>query len=311
MTYATGGPIQANDYNTFATLSGSINEIFADSATRPNDTYGYGQTPALTSVSVGQTVTAAQWTALFQAMRDCGTHQGTPVVPPLPSSNPNIGDIITAYNVPAGAVSSLITLLHTNRFNLAPLQTSLITGSDFAQPAGAKPWRNTLTFNYQVNFGSWDNARYFFNTGGSLNLNGSYSPNSTPEDAQWISMFNAMSPLVFNYNSTVPQNGIGGSGLGFYNLSTSWQTIYYKANTGGAYYYTANSIRVRAKLAAAAGTNGLVDFDIQLVEGDVTPAPKNTTTTYRVDYRKSTGVITYPGSVTITSVGANNGFTAT
>jgi hypothetical protein len=315
MTYATGGDIQALDYNTFATLANGMNEIFADlhpgATTLPNASYGYGQTPALTAVSVGNNVAASEWAALFQTMRVSGTHQGTTVVPPLPSLNPITGDLIAAYNTPASAVTTLINTLRTNRYSVAVLQSTLTSGTNQVQPAGAKPWTSSLTFTYRADFGSWDNARYFFNSGGSLNLNGSYSPNTTPEDAQWIAMFATMSPLVFSAVATTPGSGTNaGTAAGFYGLTTSYQAVYQKPyGAGGA--YTNSYLQLNAKLAAAAGTNGLIDFNIKMVDGDVTPNAKTSTTTYRIDNLRATGAVTYPGpAVVITAVGANSGFTA-
>jgi hypothetical protein len=314
MTYIVGGSILAADYNTFSTLAGGMNEIFADlypgATTLPTAGFGYGQTPALTAVAPGGSITAAQWTALFQTIRKSGLHQGTAVVPPLPGSDPVPGGSIIAYNTPT-ALASLISTLGTNRFNLALGQSTLTAGSNFVQPAGAKPWTNTLTFNYQVNFGSWNNARYFFNSGGTLNLNGAYSPNSTPEDAQWISMFATMSPLVFDRTTTVPFSGTNaGTGAGFYGLSTVYQNVYLKA-FGSGYYYSNSTITLRAKLNAAAGTNGIIDFQCIMTDADTSPNAKTSTTTYRIDNRSSAGAIVYPGSVTISSVGANSGFVAT
>lgn len=312
MTYATGGPIEAFDYNTFATLSGSMNQVYADlypgATTLPNAGYGYGQTPALVPVAIGDDILASEWEALFETMRKSGTHQGTTVVPPLPVGNPIPGDLIEAFNSPT-AFADLVALLHTNRFNLAPLQSTLLIGSNFVQ--GVPSWTSSLVFTCQVNFGSWNNARYFFNSGGSLNLNGTYSPVSTPEDTQWSSMLTAMSPLVFDYNSTTPNSGTGGTSIGFYNLTTTYQTLYNKTY-GSGYYYSTSYVRVEGKYAAAAGTNGLIDLKISLINTDPTPNLKTSTTTYRLDNVRATGAITYPGpAVTVSAIGANNGFTAT
>lgn len=310
MTYIVGGNIQASDYNTFATAAAGMNEIYGDlysgATTLPNAGFGYGQTPLLTSVVAGASVTAAQWASLFDTMRSCGSHQGTTVVPPVPVSNPVAGGSIAAFNTPS-TLAATIALLRTNRNNLALGQSTLVTGSNFVQPA--LPWSTSLTWNYQVNFGSWNNARYFFNSGGTLNLNGSYTPNSTQEDAQWISMFATMSPLVFDFDSTAPNSGTGGTALGFYNLTTSYQNLYFKT-FGAGYYYINSSITVQGKLNAAAGTNGLVDFRIIMSNADFTPDVKTSTTTFRVDHKRSSGAITYPGTVTVSAVGANNGFVA-
>jgi hypothetical protein len=314
MTYITGGDIQALDYNTFATLGIGMNEVFGDDhpgvTTLPNAGFGYGQTPVLTSVSIGNVITAAQWSALFQTIRKSGAHQGTTVVPPLPASDPVTGDVIEAYNTPS-TLATLVALIRTNRFNLAVGQSTLTAGTTYAQPGAANPWTNTLTWNYQVNFGSWNNARYFFNSGGKINLNGSNPTVVTPEDIQWNAMLTAMSPLVFNYTSTTPNTGSGGTAIGFYDLTTSYQTIYLKTYGGGGYYST-SSITVQAKYNAAAGTNGLVDFRIILDDNDPTPNPKTSTTSYRVDNVRATGAnIAYPGTISVATVGANSGFVAT
>lgn len=317
MTYITGGVIQALDYNTFSTLSASMNEIFAD--IHPGATtlgaladFGYGQTPALSTLSTGSTITASQWGALFDTMRSCGVHQGTTVIPPVPASNPTSGSIITAYNTPS-TLSSVITTLRNNRHLLFSGQSSLIVGSNFTQPGAVIPWTNTLVFNYRVDFGSWNNARYFFNSGGALLLNGSYSPSVTPDDAIWVSILSNMSPVSFNWNSTSPGTGGGGTAIGFYDLTTSYQTIYTITHGGGG-SYSNSYVQLQAKLVNAAGTDGLLDFKISLIDLDSTPPipAKNGTTVYRIDTVKSSGAIVYPGpALNITSVGANNGFTAT
>jgi hypothetical protein len=314
MTYTTGGNIQAADYNAFSTLSTGMNELFADSnsgaTTLPLAGFGYGQTPALTGVVAGNSVQAIEWAALFNTMKNCGTHQGTVVVPPVPSVNPVATNTIAAFNSPS-SLASVIALLKTNKYNIAALQSTVVAGTPHAQPAGAKPWSTSLVWNYQANFSSWNNARYFFNSGGAVLLNGSYSPSVTPEDAEWVTLLTNMSPLSFKAESTSPATGTGGTSVGFYGLTTSYQTVYNKVAGGGGTYST-SSILVQAKLAAAAGTNGLVDFKISLLNGDLTPNPKTSTTTYQVDIKRSSGAIVYPGPVvTVASVGANDGFVAT
>lgn len=315
MSYVTGGLIEAVDYNTFATLAASMNEVFAD--LHPGATtigagadYGYGQTPALTPVSVGASVLATEWAALFDTIRNCGTHQGTTVVPPLPVSNPAIGNNIVAENTPT-TLASLISTIRANRQNLAVGQSTLTAGTSYAQTAGTIPWTNSLTWNCQADFSSWNNARYFFNAGGFLGFNGSMSPLSTPEDTQWQAMLTALSPMKFTWNATTPNTGSGGTAIGFYGLTTSYQTIYLKAYGSGA--YSASTLEVKAKLNAAAGTNGLIDFQIIMTDNEAgIKSPKNGTTTFRVDNTKATGAVTYPGpAVSVVSVGANNGFIAT
>lgn len=312
MTYAAGSDILASDYNGFAAI---MNELFADShsgaTTLPNAGFGYGQGSTISNVLASSNITAAQWGSLFDTIRKTGTHQGTTTVPPLPASNPLANTDIITYNTPS-TLSTLLALLQTNKFNLAIGQSTLVVGTNYDNVSSlVTPWTNTLTWNYQVDFSTWNNARYFFNSGGTLNLNGSYAPVSTPEDTQWSTMLTNMSPLVFNYNSTTPNTGSGGTAIGFYGLTTSYQTIY-TVTFGGGGYYTNSFIQVQAKLNAAAGTNGKIDFTILLNDQDVSPDSKSNTTTYHVDYRMASGVnVAYPGTVSVATVGANNGFIAT
>jgi hypothetical protein len=312
MSYTTGGIIQATDYNTFASLSNAVNEVFADQ--HPGATtiagganYGYGQTPALIPVSTGDDVHAAEWADLFSAMRDCATHQGSTVVPPVPASGPSIGDTVIALNTPS-LMSAAVTTLRTNRMNLAGGQTSLISGTGFANPAS---WSTSLTYTFQVDFGSWDNARYFFNTGGSLSITGVYTPAPTPDEVAWADYFSTNFPVNFNWNTTTPT--AGGNDIanpaGFYlsapypGLTTSYQSIYQKNVTGGGYYVT-NYGLIEAKLNAAAGTNGRIDFRITLIDGDTLPVLKAAgRMTYTINRIQSSGVIAYPGSYTFTSGG--------
>lgn len=314
MTYITGGTVQATDYNTFATLAGSMNEIYADlhpgATTLPDAGFGYGQNP-LTSVTIGSNIRASEWAALFQSMRASGTHQGVNTVPPLPATDPVPGDLIEAFTTPT-TLAALVTSLQASRFNVALGESSLVAGTLYTQPV--VPWINTLVWTVSVNLSSWNNARYFFNSGGSILLTGTYPAPVTPEDIQWNSMLSAMSPLAFNAFTSSPSSGSGGTAIGFYGLTASYQTIYTKTYGGaGSYSYYSNSyINVEAKLNSAAGTSGLLDFRISLVDEDPNPTAKILATTYQMSYIKSTGAVVYPGpAVIVTPVGANSGFTAT
>lgn len=306
MTYNTGSNILASDYNTFATAAASVNEVFADmhsgATSLPDAGYGYGQT-ALTSVSAGNPILASEWNALFTAMRSCGTHQGTTVVPPLPSTGPVAGDVVAAVTTDAG-FATLVSNLRTNRFVIAPAQTSLITGTTYSS---STPWTTSLVYTTQIDFGSWNNARYFFNSGGSVVPTGSYSSTATPDELSWHNALINMSLTNFSYNSTT--NATGNEAVsppGFYGLTTSYQTIYLR-HVGGAAYYVGNYVKIEAKLNAAAGTNGKVDMRITLIDADTFPVTKTGTTAFSINRYQTSAPIVYPGSFVVT----NGGFVVT
>lgn len=313
MTYSAGNPIQASDYNTFATAAAGMNQLYADlypgASTLPNASFGYGQTPALTSVSVGNDVTAAQWTALFQTMRKSGTHQGTVVVPPLPASDPVIGGTIVAYNTPS-TVASTIALLNTNKFNLAPGQSAQ---TSVGSSGSTTPWINSLTYTFSVNLGTWDQARYFFNAGGYIGIYGSYAGSGAPvshDDYQWYNFLNTVGTirvLATSTTSLLPNESPVNKGLWFpatsAPLTTTYQEVFYRVYGAGG-HYTNSYIRVEARLAAAAPAvgSGTLQFRVSLVQLDTSP-PLDTKiypTTFTMSETHSAGAIIWPGTATIT-----------
>lgn len=316
MTYSTGSPIEALDYNTFAALVNSINGVVADlnsgaTTLAASADYGYGAA-ALASVIIGNPVLAAEWAALFTNMRNAGTHQGTTVSPPVPVSGPIIGDPIAALNTPS-TMASIVALLNTNRHDLFAGQTTLTTGTTYTT---VSTWLTLLTYSFQADFGSWDNARHFFNSGGSLQIVGTYPTAVTPVQLAWQAAISTpKAPFTFNWNSTTPATGTNDAVLnpiGFWKvgtgnpLTTSFQIVYRKAIAGG--YYTTDFFQIEAKLAAAAGTNGLVDFKLSCIDGDPTPNSKVAGLTFTVNNAASAGVLPYPGPAVIIT---NGGFTYT
>lgn len=301
MTYLTGRPIQASDYNGFSTQPGGINQIYADiypgsvpsvlGTFNSNDvcTFGYGQVPALLPVTIGSPIKATQWASLFDKMRILGTHQGGTVSPPVPTVNPIAGGTVIAYNTPA--FMSVIQGLHSNRFNVATGQTALTIGAPFSSSA---VWSSSLTFLGRIDFGSWNNARYFFNSGGHFTVNASFSPRPpiTPESIMWQQSLSFLSNTKIDYKSATNPYGSIVANKGFYGLTNQWQTIYSKTSGGGSggYYYASNLCVIRAKYESV-GLSGVVNISIELTDGDSYRSPKNGTTTCWINTLRSVGAV--------------------
>lgn len=315
MTYSTGASIDASDFNTFATALGGINEVYADlhsgdTTLAQGANFGYGITPPLAGVTAGNPVLASQWELLFNAMRAVETHQGSNVTPPVPASGPAAADEIVAINTPTLMADAVATLI-TNRNNLAAGQTTLTVGTAFTTVSS---WTNQLTYSFQANFGSWNNARYFFNTGGSLQIVGSYVAAATPIEIVWRDTISSpRAPFTFRWNNTSAASGGNSAPLrpiGFWRqstgnpLTTSYQVVFRGVPPGGGYYGN-QSIEIDARLAAAAGTNGLVDFRIRLIDNDPSPDPKSPGISFTVNRATSSGAIPYPGPAVIIT---NGGF---
>lgn len=314
MTYSTGNSIQAIDYNTFATLSVSMDEVYFDqnqnSTTLPNAGYGYGQTTVnLNSVAVGNVTRAVEWANLFKVMRDCETHQNVAtsnVTPPVPASGPVSGEAIVDFNTPT-TMQAAVNLLRLNRHNVLSSQLSTVAGT-FVN--STNPWTASLTYTFQVNFGAgatgWNNARYFFNTGGSIRITGRYEEASSPIENAWRDAISTpKAPFSFYWNRTLPASGSNDAVLnpiGFWKeptnaLTTAYQIVYRKSIGSG--YYTSSFVQIEAKLNAVAGSNGLLDMRIRLLDGDPTPDVKVAGIDFSVGYNVSAGTIPYPGTISI------------
>lgn len=335
MTYITGGAIQALDYNTFGSLAESISEVFGD--LHPGATtlaggadYGYGQVPAPSTVAIGNPVLATEWQLLYQSIRKCGQHQGVQVSPPLPGTPPGFnigstgdsnqvssqlpGQIINAYNSPT-TLASLIETLRASRLNLTVAQSVLVTDiggtSSYVQPGSTSPWVDSLTFTFRVSFASWDTARYFFNSGGSILITGEYElpVSPEPEDISWHNLLNNISPLKFSSLGCAPASGSGNQNRGIYQLSENFDanSIIYQRALGGAYYYSGSEIVVRARYVDPAGTSGDIEFEVMLASSDSTP--KAGISTFTIGSITSTGAIVFPGPApTVNTEGGDDGY---
>lgn len=163
MSYTTGGLIEATDYNGFTgsttgNVSGKINSVWATG----NGNAGYGQT-AITDVSAGNTVTAAQWTNLINALNSARLHQSG-VNSGITA--PSAGGTISAFST----LSTQLGTIYTNRLSAA-LNGTTVTGTTHTRNIVVAPTSLASPVTVaEVNFGTTDAARYFFNAGGKFNV---------------------------------------------------------------------------------------------------------------------------------------------
>ena len=116
MTYSSGGLIQATDFNGFvSTGTPDINDIWSTGATDS----GWGQT-ALSTVSIGGTVTATNWASLVNTLASMGSQTATTITS---RSAPTAGQTISVL----AAVSTDITNCNTNRANAAAVGSTSTT----------------------------------------------------------------------------------------------------------------------------------------------------------------------------------------
>jgi len=229
MTYSSGGLIQATDYNTFTTTAGGLNDIWA---TGSGDK-GWGQT-AFTSASTGGTVTATQWASLVNNLGSSGSQTNTTLTS---RSAPTAG---TTINILAN-VAADITSVTTNRGNAASVgtQSNSWTGS-IAKTTGTGTGTNawTITWTQTVTFPSADQARYFWNAGGRVTLDMSFTNNSVDNDPEWTRLSGYVGTLTLVGRVNGAAQTIAGTSYTGFTRGGSGGTQNTLASTTGWYNLT-------------------------------------------------------------------------
>lgn len=164
MSYASGGTIEATDYNGIAqtTVGGNVAWVWGTGY----GAVGYGQDiTGIASVSSGATVTATQWAGIFNTINRCLGHQGQTQIVGGGNLNAVAGETITYWSNVTSSVTQ-INLWSANAY----AQGTTTTGSNFDAGVSSTTGLSNYTIDRIVSFASAEAARYFFNAGGQLNF---------------------------------------------------------------------------------------------------------------------------------------------
>lgn len=244
MSYASGGLIQATDYNSLAqtTIGGNIAYVWGTGSAD----WGYGQTTTqLATVSAAGVVTATQWAGLVYTLNRAIGHQwGTPN---QLASGSNIGVTAGATIQYFSNVASMTSNIATNHL-FYNSTGSTTTGSNFTSPVvitgstsgGIVSVTRTVTF-----AGGADAVRYFFNAGGKLALVTTATDNAgTSRSQDFAALWNTYigGSTVFATSSTA-RSGTGGTVVssnataGYYTLTTTETTLANVKSGSATYVY--------------------------------------------------------------------------
>ena len=260
MAYTAGDKILIDQYNTF--LSGitegnyGINHIIGTG----DGNLGLGQTTLVRNadpVAVGQIVTAAQWNALFTAMDNVSNHSNTATVA---ATNPRTaGEIIAVVST----LNTQLQALATTVQNGCQSATALTLGTATSSVASGT-WDTQHQAEYSFTFAGGDAARHFFNAGGKLRVTFSNAASgSTGLDTVVTQLMNDIAAFDMGAtvstitgstaSDTVTTNGLA---LGYYDLTTSYQTLLHYTESSGTYDYSYSglvSIKFEAKVSSPHG----------------------------------------------------------
>jgi hypothetical protein len=271
MAYQTGDTILDDEYNVFATGlaaggstdSANLNNVWG---TGQADR-GYGQSTILGAVTAGSTVTATQWATLLARITSAADHQGSSITA---MSSPSATDIIEII----GAISANISTIHTNRKNSAGNGTTATTNID-----STGSWSTQAQQIITLTWSDPDEARYFFNAGGYIQVNPTVTGYTDDAKARsWDALTQMAGNVQFKSDATTvngESNSItvteahtassaSVSAIGYYDLTTSNQLLFDKTLTTFASPYivnTANNIKIYVKSNGTQGSysdNGTV-----------------------------------------------------
>jgi hypothetical protein len=241
----TGDVIDDADYNN---MRDNIEKLFGEAPIvglgtfTASNTYGWNQGGSgVSAVSAGEVVDASSTNGFKDLQDDVQAMCAFLGV----SVRTGVGSDVTSSDTITGATWSN-TMLNiqdcwNNRFSPAS-RTAATDGSTTRTAA----WTNTLTQETSFAFSSQGAARAYFNAGGGVGVGSSRSGGSShTQNTQWTNKLNAISD-VFLYHDTTSGSAGTSAGIGFYELTTSYQQllIYY----GGASPYTSDYVKVEGRV---------------------------------------------------------------
>lgn len=257
--------------------------------------FGYGQEIKSSPVFEGNLITKSQWDGLRYDLINILLHQT--------GVTPNIIEIARGQQVrlsdPLQAYDGLIESARNSRFSLASSQS---TSTLIANKTLTTRWNTYAYTNVRITFSSGDEARYFFNSGGKIRFSSSRSGGSvTAQNGAWTNVLNNAGVIEFSAIS---------SGVNFYQLTNSYQTLFETALTTP---YSSNLFRIRALSNVAnnsTGTATTVTFEINWIDNYSETFPNTVTDpqdqvdgtlSLVVEEVKASGLLQPTGNFAITS----------
>jgi hypothetical protein len=285
----TGSNITAAGFVTIQNKAESL--LGPGAATR-----GYNQTLLSSDVFTGNQITRAQWDLLKTDIINILYHQNGE----LPNIvTVNSGDVIIyGAGHPNTNYDTLLATAEANRFSVAASQ-STVTSKGAATYTSA--WSSSAQFTLTVTFGTADQGRYFFNSGGKIRLNTVISGGTgNSQHNAWVNFLNSVGIRSFGADTDPSIN--------YYTLTNSFQT-YYQSSLSTP--YSANNYRLEARTNVSnnsTGTATILTLRVTLTDAYVptgaAPAPSDQvdgTMTISVEELKAAGTLFPSGSFSITS----------
>jgi hypothetical protein len=245
---------------------------------------GYGQ--SVTSVPVnntGDVVEAADMNAIYADILKARVHQvgaGDIGIAEVVQNLNTVAETTSTFVSDAGVTTvdpdgfkkgvldfeSLMTQVQTDKAVMHLSQSALEPAIASARSSN---WNGLIYHEVAVTFTSANTRRFFFNTGGELRISANNTGASTPKGLDWAALCSEVGTIKFNAETTTATGG-GGSSIGNYDLTSSYQDIYTKTGSGSySGVYAGNLYTVKARSDIPTRIIFRIDFNDVVVDNNV------------------------------------------
>jgi hypothetical protein len=274
MSYVAGDKITDQEYNEQLLLSSTPGQEGYNYIVGSGSLYhGLGQS-TLAQVAVRQQITATQWNSLFTAMDNLANHTNDTLTSTAQRST---GDLI---EIKSALVADLGTLAASVQAG-CPNATALTTSVAQQTTAASARWNVSHIVEQSTTFGNANVMRWFFNQGGKIQINVTRTSNSgsvaSSKDRAIDDLIDSLGDFKIKSQSSEYSNdgstntntlGDGSSAydlnIGFYDLTTSYQTILVLRQDWQTYEFM--NFKIEAKLDAAPGTATVITVRTSLLD---------------------------------------------
>jgi hypothetical protein len=285
MANGVGLFIEADDYNT---IRNKILNVLGTGA----GNFGYGQVLQSSPVLSGQEIQAQQWNNLRWDIYNTLVHQ-TGLNPSIVTATAN-NVIRYGANEPNFQYNTLSELAATNRFSLGPDQFAIESGVTVSQTVSFSSVARCII---TVNFNTADQARYFFNTGGTIRFTSARSGGDiSSQNTSWTTLLSSVGTRSFDGYTP---------GLNFYTL-TNVEQIWVRQSPSGVYGYFGNEYRISVSCNQSTNITGgatQIIFKVEWFDTYTDPFPSapppdlvNGTLSLFVDQVRAIGVLQPTGN---------------
>jgi hypothetical protein len=186
------------------------------------------------------------------------------------------------------------------------------TGATGDSSTYTSAWANSLSSESTFTFANENACRGYFNGGGKVGFTSSRAGgSSTTQNTNWTDTLSAMGNYQLKHDTSYAASGTN-SGLGFYELTTSYQTLWTKFGSGS---YASNFFKVEGKINSTTGPTIITlrtTWSDPHAEGSGALGPDGVAGTGDEDYNNDgiDGTITLNGN-TFTPNASGSGFSFT